>query len=136
MLDVAQLFAWTRMFAGYVRTESLASAAHETFDPAKPCAICRAVQKARDAAGKHGAAVTPDNSPKIVIILDSLTCSVSPSVRRAWPPALRVVAPLRSDEVPVPPPRPVAVQGMFANLVRPMSEPQRTERKAAARVLG
>src|SRR5277367_3965041 len=43
LLDMAQVFAWTRMFAGYARNESIAAAARETFDPAKPCALCCAV---------------------------------------------------------------------------------------------
>ncbi len=58
MLDVAQVVAWTRMFAGYARTESIAAAARETFDPGKPCAMCRAVSKARDAGcDRHAPAV-------------------------------------------------------------------------------
>ena len=69
MLDVAQVAAWARMFAGYVRTESVAAAARETFDPAKPCQICRAVSKARAAAAPR-AAVPSAGPEKIILIFE------------------------------------------------------------------
>jgi hypothetical protein len=105
MLDVAQVFAWARMFAGYARTESIAAAAAETFDPAKPCAICRAVSKARDGCERHGAAVPTAGPEKMVLVFESPSPFIAVSGRPAWPRMPAIETRVRSGDVPVPPPR-------------------------------
>jgi hypothetical protein len=105
MLDVAQLVAWARMFAGYARTESIAAAARETFDPAKPCAMCRAVSKARDSCDRNCPAVPSAGVEKIVLILERVSPIVVSPERSAWPEAAASCAPVRGEDVPVPPPR-------------------------------
>jgi len=105
MLDVAQAFAWTRMFAGYARTQSFAAAARETFDPGKPCTICRAVSRAREASGQHGPAVPSAGGQKMLLILEQAGPFFDRPVPGEWPvePADRAEA--RGTDVPVPPPR-------------------------------
>ncbi len=105
MLDVAQVFAWTRMFAGYVRSDSIAVAARETFDPEKPCEICRAVSRAREAQGQHGTAVPSAAAERIVLILDSSAAFVADAAERGWPESPPARAQVRVADVPVPPPR-------------------------------
>jgi hypothetical protein len=105
MLDLAQVFAWGRMFAGYARCESLAAAAKETFDPGKPCEICRAVSMARDAAAKHAPAPLSAGSEKMVMIFERAAPAVILGVEGSWPGTEVAVAPARPGEVPVPPPR-------------------------------
>jgi hypothetical protein len=106
MLDVAQVVAWTRMFAGYARTESIAAAARETFDPGKPCAMCRAVSRARDACGDgHAPAVPAAGMEKMVLILERAPSFAAPLERSAWPEWALAFAPVRVADVPVPPPR-------------------------------
>jgi hypothetical protein len=105
MLDVAQVFAWMRMFAGYARTESIIAAAKETFDPDKPCPICRAVSRAREASNQHGPAAPSASSEKIILILDVPAPFVAASAQRSWPEMLQVRASARIGEVPVPPPK-------------------------------
>ncbi len=105
MLDVAQVFAWGRMFAGYVKSESIVAAAKETFDPAKPCEICGAVNKAREASSSHGTAVPSAGTDKMVMIFDPATASVVPRPAEAWPADMELRAAQRAGEVPVPPPR-------------------------------
>jgi hypothetical protein len=106
MLDVAQVVAWTRMFAGYARTESIAAAARETFDPFKPCAVCRAVSKARDAGcDRHAPVVPAAGIEKMVLILERASPFVASPARTAWPEMARGCAPVREADVPVPPPR-------------------------------
>jgi len=105
MLDVAQLAAWTRMFAGYARTESIGAAARETFDPCRPCALCRAVGKARDACDRGRPAVPSPGVEKIVLILERASPFVSTPVLREWPEAESAPAAVRAADVPVPPPR-------------------------------
>lgn len=50
--DLMQVFAWGRMFAGYVNTMSVGHALEETFDTDKPCALCLAVGKAKQQEDK------------------------------------------------------------------------------------
>jgi len=108
MLDVAQVFAWARMFAGYARNESVVSAARDTFDPARPCAICQALCRARQTAGQHSPAVPSAGGDRMILILDRHEAFVGASPERAWPdlPAARAAA--RVCDVPVPPPRALA----------------------------
>jgi hypothetical protein len=94
------------MLAGYARTESFAAAAKETFDPAKPCGICRAVCKAREASGRQGQAVPAAGGGKMVLIFERSAPFVALSAPRAWPAPTPARAQARSDDVPVPPPKP------------------------------
>ena len=105
MLDLAQVFAWGRMFAGYARSESLAAAAKETFDPGKPCEICMAVCKARDAAAKHAPAPLSAGSEKMVMIFERVAPLAMLEAGCSWPETEGAVALGRPGEVPVPPPR-------------------------------
>jgi hypothetical protein len=105
MLDVAQVFAWGRMFAGYARSESFVKAANETFDPAKPCAICLAVCKAREASTNHSQGVPTRGTDKMVLIFTRPMDIISPDVAEAWPVYRRDVVAAPSSDVPVPPPR-------------------------------
>ncbi len=105
MLDIAQVVAWSRMFAGYTRTESFAAAAKDTFDPERPCAICRALSRARETCGERAPAVPTTSSEKIVLILERVAPPVVALARPEWPTAPAARAPSRSADVPVPPPK-------------------------------
>jgi hypothetical protein len=105
MLDVAQVFAWTRMFAGYARNESIAAAARETFDPGKPCALCRAMSRARCAGDPRAPAVPSMGAEKMVLVLERVSGFVAASGRCPWPEMSQALAPFRDADVPVPPPR-------------------------------
>jgi hypothetical protein len=105
MLDLTQLVAWTRMFAGYARTESVLAAAKETFDPGKPCRLCRAVSRAREACGRHGPAVPSAGAQRLVLIIERATPFIGLPAADDWPEEGLLKAPARSAEVPVPPPR-------------------------------
>jgi hypothetical protein len=106
LLDMAQVFAWTRMFASYARTESVVAAARETFDPSKPCALCSAVSKAREASKPQGTALPPAGSEKMILICERPAPFVAAADRGSWPEMAPSRAGVRSGEVPVPPPRP------------------------------
>jgi hypothetical protein len=105
LLDVAQVLAWTHMFAGYARTESIVAAARETFDPAKPCALCCAVGRAREASKQHGPAVPAASSEKMLLICERAVPFVAAPSLRSWPEMTPVWALMRIGDVPVPPPR-------------------------------
>ncbi|HVS51642.1 MAG TPA: hypothetical protein VHD62_04745 [Opitutaceae bacterium] len=102
--NVAQAFAWSRMFAGYARTLSVGAALRETFDPAKPCPLCRAVQKARaDQEGRQPAAAFDPSrldlahEPAVALVL------ARPAI--SWPRPHAFAASARREPVPLPPPR-------------------------------
>jgi len=107
LLDVAQVFAWTRMYAGYAQTMSVGEALSQTFDPAKPCELCVAVLKARGAS--DDAAKTPSTTSveieKIVLIAQCAAPAVLAPDLEAWPVARHARADTRVDPVPTPPPR-------------------------------
>jgi len=105
MLDVAQVAAWARMFGGYARTESLAAAVRETFDPGKPCVICRAVSQAREASERHAPAVPSAGAEKMLLIFERTAPFVALAAPRSWPGVPSARAPARIADVPVPPPR-------------------------------
>jgi hypothetical protein len=108
MLDLVQVTAWTRMFAGYAGTESFAAAARETFDPCKPCNLCRAVSHARDASRQHGPAVPSSGGERLILIFERSPVFVASFAEQAWPDARPARALRLSGEVPVPPPRGLA----------------------------
>jgi hypothetical protein len=107
MLDLAQGVAWARMFVGYAGRESVVAAARDTFDPAKPCAICVAVGKAR-AAGQHGTAAPAAGAEKLVMICQESGSYMGSRPDRAWSKVDAACPPGPAEDVPQPPPRAVA----------------------------
>lgn len=105
LLDVTQAVAWTRMFAGYARTESLGAAARETFDPAKPCSLCRAVSRAREASEPRCPVAPAAASEKLILIFETPLAFIPRDGRGAWPVTVARHGSARAGEVPVPPPR-------------------------------
>jgi hypothetical protein len=106
--DVAQVFAWGRMFAHYVNDLPVETALTRTFDPGKPCALCLAVQKARAAEREQASAPPPASSVKLVLISQQTEPVAPPTVPGRWLETLAVRGAVRRDPVPVPPPRGVA----------------------------
>ena len=105
LLDLAQAFAWGRMFAGYARAGSVASALTRTFDPCRPCAICRAVSRARDDSRTRAPAVASAGAQKMVLVLDAPPPFAAPFAPQGWPVPPSTRGEVRGDDVPVPPPR-------------------------------
>jgi hypothetical protein len=105
MLDTAQVIAWARMFAGYAGRESFSASIRDTFDPQKPCAICRALSRARETCGERPPAVPSAGPERLVLILERAAPIVVPPVRIEWTDAPAARARALEAEVPVPPPR-------------------------------
>lgn len=105
VLDIAQAFAWGRMFTSHLCCESIAEAARETFDPAKPCAICKAVGKAREASNNRAPALPAAGDEKMVLIFDGPVEFLASVAKDAWPDVRVLIASSSIGEVPVPPPR-------------------------------
>jgi hypothetical protein len=97
------------MFVGYASTESLAAAARETFDPGKPCAICKAVGMAREASGRHSPAVPSAGAERLILIFERVATFFGATEKGAWPMVDGAPARALSEDVPVPPPKPALV---------------------------
>jgi hypothetical protein len=94
LLDVTQAVAWTGMFA-----------ARETFDPAKPCSLCRAVSRAREASEPRCPVAPAAASEKLILIFETPLAFIPRDGRGAWPVTVARHGSARAGEVPVPPPR-------------------------------
>jgi hypothetical protein len=105
ILDVAQGIAWVRMFSGYAGRESVAAAARDTFDPAKPCKLCLAVGAAREAAARHSPAVSGAGAEKLVMIRQDSVHFVGVTPNREWSEAEAACRPGPAADVPLQPPR-------------------------------
>jgi hypothetical protein len=104
-LDVVQVFAWGRMFVGYARTLSIAEAAVQTLDPDKPCPICLAVRRAREAEQHQQSAAVPIAVVKTLLAPVQNEPFIFPLIRPEWPDANSVMMVSWLPPVPVPPPR-------------------------------
>ena len=105
MLDVTQVVAWTRMFVGYAKTETVAAAVKDTFDPCRPCSLCRAVCRAREASSQHSPAVPTAGGDRMILIFERPERYVALGVEQEWPEARSSSAVIRTGDVPVPPPK-------------------------------
>lgn len=104
--NVVQVFAWSRMFAGYARTLTVREALRETFDPEKPCDICRAVQKGRNAEQAQApASLASGGEEKIFLASVTVDRFVFHPVKTEWPQPVAAALVSRTEPVPVPPPR-------------------------------
>jgi hypothetical protein len=103
--DVVQVFAWTRMFAGYAAELPVGAALRATFDPAKPCEICRAVARAKATEQRQAPAPVEHAAEKLLLACDAPANLLFLRSRPEWPPAPAESGPQRPAAVPVPPPR-------------------------------
>jgi hypothetical protein len=93
------------MFVGYTRTMPIAEAAIETMDPGKPCPICLAVRRAREAEQHKQPAVPPMSVGKMLLAQVHNEPFILPLIRPEWPKANFVMMASWLAPVPVPPPR-------------------------------
>ncbi len=95
------------MFADYARVLPVGEALRRTFDPGRPCAICRAVQQAR-AADRHESPA-PVPAVKLLVFYEAAEAVILPAGLRTRIESdpLSPVSP--HYPVPVPPPRRAAV---------------------------
>ena len=103
--DAVQVFAWGKMFAGYSQAMSVPAALRATFDPAKPCEMCVGVATAKETAKQQLPESVEQAAEKLLLALHFSSVIVFESPRSEWPATLASVALVRSEAVPVPPPR-------------------------------
>jgi hypothetical protein len=102
--DVAQIFAWSRMFTEYARVLPVSAALTETFDASKPCELCLAVKETRQADAKQSPALA-SSAEKLLLSCNATAPIVFTPPATDWPAAIHWSLCTRVDAVPVPPPR-------------------------------
>lgn len=105
LLDAVQVLAWGKMFAGYAETMDVRAALARTFDPSRPCNLCRTVSRARDQAKSQLPAAVESSAEKLILALHQpgpVLFVIEPS---GWEQDSPANGPFRTDPVPVPPPR-------------------------------
>ena len=100
--DCVQVFAWGQMLHTYSRIMPLDKAIEKTFDGSAPCEICDIVNDARQQQPAH---VAEHSSEKILLACHTPEPLVIAMPEFAWPGALDRTGLIRTETVPVPPPR-------------------------------
>ncbi len=104
--NVVQVVAWVRMFSDYSQVMPVAQALRITFDGSAPCALCHFTEKAQDAAREQLPRETALNGDgKILLATESATVFVLAAPDFAWPGGVGDAGLIRTETVPVPPPR-------------------------------
>ena len=103
--DVVQVFAWARMFAGYVHVLPVRAALSETFDSSKPCEFCIAVAKAKETEQKQTPQQIERSVEKLVLACEAPEKILIPPSACEWPADPLHFGVVRIEPVPVPPPR-------------------------------
>lgn len=103
--NAVQVFAWARMFTQYTQSMTVSAALRETFDPAKPCDICRLVTHAKESAPAQAPLAPERGAEKLLLTCEQPTLFFFSSLARDWPDAIPLPVSARTEPVPLPPPR-------------------------------
>lgn len=102
--DCVQVFAWGKMLHDYSQMMPLEQAIAKTFDGSAPCELCVVVDQARQQETPPSQA--PERgSDKVLLALHVAEQLVTPRPEFSWPEALHRTGEIRTELVPVPPPR-------------------------------
>lgn len=103
--DVVQMVAWARMFANNAQTMPVATALATTFDGSRPCELCTGVALAKDIASKQAPQGVERSAEKLQLACEVPTPFTIKAPIVGWPDPTAPYLPLRTEQVPVPPPR-------------------------------
>lgn len=103
--DAMQVVAWGRMFAGNAESMSFSAALKETFNPAKPCKMCLRVAQAKSTAQKQLPPDSERDAGKFLLAIHTPAVLVFAHDPGDWLAGSPARIPLRTEPVPVPPPR-------------------------------
>lgn len=105
--DVVQVVAWAKMFHTYSQVMPATEALALTFDGSAPCDMCTIAQDGRDSARSQlpGDASLGSGPEKILLIADWGPTAVLIPADSTWPGLVHEAGLLRTETVPVPPPR-------------------------------
>ncbi|HEY0862527.1 MAG TPA: hypothetical protein VGD97_00345 [Lacunisphaera sp.] len=104
--NAVQVVAWAKMFHGYSRVMPVAQALKLTFNGEAPCDLCHIAETGKEAAREQlpreealGA------TDKFVLSFQATAPVVLNAPDFAWPGLVHEAGRLRTESVPVPPPR-------------------------------
>ena len=105
--NVVQVVAWAKMFHDYSQVMPVADALELTFDGSAPCDMCTIAQDGQDTARSQlpRDAALGGGTEKIFLIAESVPAPVLVAPDFVWPGLVHEAGLLRTEAVPVPPPR-------------------------------
>jgi hypothetical protein len=105
--NVVQVVAWAKMFSEYSQVMPVADALELTFDGSAPCELCTLAQGGQDGARSQlpADAALGGGTEKILLIADWTPAPVLVAPDFVWPGLVAEAGLIRSESVPVPPPR-------------------------------
>ncbi len=104
--NAVQLVAWAQMFHDYSQVMPTAQAIQVTFDGSKPCELCHISQSAQDTAREQQPRDADlGGSDKILLAFHVTAPLVLHVPATDWPGVVHDTGLLRTDPVPVRPPR-------------------------------
>ncbi|MCC5833801.1 MAG: hypothetical protein JJU20_03625 [Opitutales bacterium] len=106
ILDVVQVFAWSRMWVDNVQTQSVGEAFARTFSEEGMCPLCHSVQAVkRDQAERFPYAVNLLERNPVLPVEGFSIALVLPDVFERWPKVLDEEGLVMAMRPPAPPPR-------------------------------
>ena len=105
--NVVQVVAWAKMFHDYSQIMPAAEALQRTFDGSKPCELCHICQSAEDTTRKQLPRddALGSGTEKLLLASECVPAVVVPASNSIWPGVADDAGLLRTETVPVPPPR-------------------------------
>lgn len=104
--NVVQVVAWTKMINDYSRVMPMTRAIRITFDGSAPCKLCLMAESGRDAARDQLPQEASLGAPeKLLLAFQPAAAFVLTAPTAAWPAIGESTGSLRTDPVPLPPPR-------------------------------
>ncbi|MBE36134.1 MAG: hypothetical protein CMI16_11380 [Opitutaceae bacterium] len=101
--DSAQVFAWGKMIHDYSQTMPLSTAIEKTFDGSAPCEICVVVEDAQQQ--EPAQKMERSSSDKVLLAYHPTEAVVIEAPTYSWPGAIDLTGQLRTESVPLRPPR-------------------------------
>ena len=105
--NVVQVAGWVKMIHDYSQVMPAAAALERTFDGSAPCNLCHISQKAQDAARDQmpREAALGGGMEKLLLLAENVPAVVLVAPDFMWPGVGNDAGLIRTDSVPVPPPR-------------------------------
>ena len=104
--NVVQVVAWAKMINDYSRVMPMTRAIRITFDGSAPCTLCVMTAQARDAAREQlPQEAALGATEKLLLSFQPTPVFVLTAPEAAWPGIGDVTGLMRTDPVPLPPPR-------------------------------
>jgi hypothetical protein len=106
--DLMQVFAWSRMFAGYSRIMSVESALRLTFKPDNMCSVCKMVKAAKQQQEQTPAAPSKTSGKILLVFAPVPTVVVASIPSGRWLVGMITMRSAERGAPPIPPPRGLA----------------------------